>query len=106
MCTAARVGNAFAVHALGDAGAPVVESDGDAPLFYAARSGRTEAMNALLARGTDVGVRTRVKRRTPLHTAALRGSAHVVRVLLEHGAGVASVDEAGETPECLVGVEL
>lgn len=102
MCAAARAGNAFAVHALSDAGAPVVESDGDAPVFYAVRNGKTEATEALLARGTCIGVRTRVTRRTPLHMAALWGSAPAVRVLLDHGADVTSVDEAGKTPDCLV----
>lgn len=101
MCMAARAGNAFAVHALSDAGAPVVESDGDAPLFYAIRNGRTEAVKALLARGTDVNIRTRANsRKTPLHVAAQESSAHVVRVLLDHGADVASLDDKGKTPEC------
>lgn len=47
MCLAARAGNAFAVHDLSDAGAPVIESDGDAPLFYAIRNWRKESVKAL-----------------------------------------------------------
>lgn len=101
MCAAARTGNAFAVHALNDAGAPVVETDGDAPIFYAAREGQVESTKALLARGTPVDVRARASGKTPLHVAAEEGSAHVVRVLLDHDAdAVASVDDEGKTPAC------
>ena len=98
MRAAARAGNASAVHALNDAGAPVVESDGDALLFCAVREAQAASTKALLERGTPVGVRTHAGGETPLHVAAGEGGADVVRVLLNHGADVASVDDEGKTP--------
>ena len=53
---------------------------------------------ALLRRGAAVDARDRVKRCTPLHAAARRGSVAVAAALLDGGADLEARDVAGDTP--------
>ena len=70
---------------------------GRAPLHYAAREGRVEAIKLLLERGAypnawDNGDKT------SLHYAAERGDVEIVRLLLEKGAYPNARDYRGRTP--------
>jgi cytohesin len=52
----------------------------------------------LLKRGADVMVRNKETSATPLHEAAMKGHADVVRVLLAHGADPNAYDSTSSTP--------
>jgi ankyrin repeat protein len=68
------------------------------PLHTAAQSGSTEIAALLAGRGgADLEKQDR-DGRTPLHQAALDGQVSVAHVLVAHGASVAAMDAAGQTP--------
>nr|KYP71517.1 Ankyrin-2 [Cajanus cajan] len=103
----------------------LVDWKGWSPLHYAAWGGHVEAVECLLECSNVKGVRDREGRRascvaaereesearrrlldllrdqngwSPLHWAAFKGRIKSVKVLLEHGAEVDTVDDAGYTP--------
>jgi truncated hemoglobin YjbI len=101
---AAAAGCLPAVGLLLDLGAAVDAADGSGrtPLFCAANeclgaSGSAVAA-ALLRHGADADARDRVKRGTPLHAAARRGSVAVAATLLDGGADLEARDRSGDTP--------
>lgn len=97
---AAKTGDVEAIRALVAAGVPVDHADGDyaqTALHYAAREGRKEAVDALLACGANPNARNR-DMRTPLHWAASNGTASVVRALVAAGADLMAKNADGETP--------
>lgn len=85
---AARKGDAAAVKALLDKGAPIEAKTpyGVTPLFFAARNGHTEVVRLLVERGAQVNVTDTFYKSTALGWAAGSGHADVVRLLLEKGA--------------------
>jgi truncated hemoglobin YjbI len=93
-----------AVELLLDLGAAMDAADGSGrtPLFVAANECRGRAGSAvartLLQRGADPDARDRVKRATPLHAAARRGSVAVAATLLDAGADLEARDVGGDTP--------
>jgi truncated hemoglobin YjbI len=93
-----------AVELLLDLGAAVGAADGSGrtPLFVAANECRgpngSTLARTLLRRGAAVDARDRVKRCTPLHAAARRGSVAVAAALLEGGADLEARDVSGDTP--------
>jgi len=97
---AAKAGDAETVIALLDAGVPVDHTDkeyGQTALHYAAREGRKEAVQVLVARGANVNARNK-DLRTPLHWAAANGTASVIRILAEAGADCNARNSDGEIP--------
>ncbi|MCL5105313.1 MAG: ankyrin repeat domain-containing protein [Armatimonadetes bacterium] len=84
------------------------DSNGVAPLHYAAMLGYTSVAETLIRRGANVGVQCDVKgvpgsdsvggRLTPLHYAALNGHALIAIILIARGANVNAVDIEGHTP--------
>ncbi|MBO0684664.1 MAG: ankyrin repeat domain-containing protein [Candidatus Dormibacteraeota bacterium] len=101
---AAAAGYLPAVELLLDLGASVGAADGSGrtPLFGVANECRgasgSAVARALLRSGAVVDARDRVKRCTPLHAAARRGSIAVAAVLLDWGADLEARDVAGDTP--------
>jgi len=101
---AAAAGCLPAMDLLLDLGAAVGAADGSGrtPLFCVANECRgprgDAAARVLLRRGADVDARDRVKRCTPLHAAARRGSVAVAATLLDGGADLEARDVAGDTP--------
>ncbi|MHC4201279.1 MAG: ankyrin repeat domain-containing protein [Planctomycetota bacterium] len=78
--------------------AAVILAAGCGPsLLDAAYFGRTEEAERLLEEGADVGARTEGGD-TPLHVAADKGHADIVRALLAHGAEISARDSQGDTP--------
>jgi hypothetical protein len=69
----------------------------DTPLHYAARFGRADLADALIAGGATVDAPNRRDER-PLHTAATYGHPDVVERLLARGADVNASDRGGKTP--------
>lgn len=101
---AAAAGYLPAVELLLDLGAAVGAADGSGrtPLFGVANECRAASASAvakaLIRRGAVVDARDRVKRCTPLHAAARRGSIAVAAALLDGGADLEARDVAGDTP--------
>jgi ankyrin repeat protein len=82
-----------------DAGAKINVADvrGRTPLHWAARSGNTDAIDALLARRVDVNARDR-DGRTALFDAVTTGRTEVVAALLHGRADPNAVDQFRSTP--------
>ncbi|MDR2214045.1 MAG: ankyrin repeat domain-containing protein [Pseudomonadales bacterium] len=70
---------------------------GMTPLLYAARDGRLEVAQALLAAGADLE-QTEANEITPLLMALLNGQVEVAQFFLDHGAQVNVADFYGRTP--------
>lgn len=77
------------------------------PLTFAARLGRIEIMELLIAKGADVNARTRHNAATdewrwgedaPLHYAAAAGPPDAIDLLLANKADINAVDQHGDTP--------
>jgi hypothetical protein len=69
-----------------------LDTEGRAPLHYAAWNGLTAPCEALLAEGAEVDVRSGDRGSTPLHFAAGMGHVLVVEVLLKAGASPSARD--------------
>jgi len=65
------------------------------PLHWAAVSGNSVVIEALLARGADVNAVTTVKGRTALHWAANEGHSQAVSALIRGGANIELLDKDG-----------
>jgi len=72
------------------------DNDGWTPLFWAAFSGRTDIVRALLEKGANVNA-IDDSGKTALMSAAVRGHTDTVRALLEKGADVNAKSKAGRT---------
>jgi outer membrane protein assembly factor BamB len=70
---------------------PVLAADAKEDLWAAAKKGDAKAVEALLAKGTDVNAKTEYGV-TALHYAADKGHVEVVKVLLKHKANVNAKD--------------
>jgi len=68
------------------------------PLHTAARFGRDDLAELLIARGADVAAVDEPARNTALHIAAQYGSLAVARVLVARGANVNAPNKYGRTP--------
>jgi ankyrin repeat protein len=97
---AAEAGDIAQVKALLKAWPELLEAEnqkGLTPLHAASANGKTEVMEALLARRANVNARTRLGW-TPLHFAAVKGDAPAVALLLSYGAAVSVKTRSDETP--------
>jgi ankyrin repeat protein len=70
---------------------------GGTPLHVAARRGKKDVAELLLANGADVNARDKMGK-TPLHDAARHNSKDVAELLLAKGADVNARDKRGRTP--------
>ncbi|RDW58387.1 hypothetical protein BP5796_12317 [Coleophoma crateriformis] len=77
--------------------ANVQDTDGNTPLYLAARSGRLEIVSLLHEHGGNIHERNN-KGWTPLSVAANYGHLKVVRFLYEHGADIHTPTHHGWTP--------
>jgi ankyrin repeat protein len=71
------------------------------PLFYAVWSGETDKVGLLLAKGADLNQKMLLIGAfpiTPLSLAVSQGDVAMVKYLVQHGAKVNQLDEAGITP--------
>ena len=85
-----------AIAALLDAGASVRGTGaGMAPLYRAARQGRTAIGRTLLAHGAELNAADALRGTTPLHAAAFYGHADFVALLIEAGADLETVSPIG-----------
>ncbi|KAJ1556209.1 Ankyrin repeat and SOCS box protein 10 [Cladochytrium tenue] len=73
------------------------DSDGETPLYKAARSGWPRRITPLLARRVDVEVSNRWGNR-PMHAAAQTDSASAIALLATRGAAVSPTNNIGRTP--------
>ena len=62
------------------------------------RTGGADIVRVLVAHGSDVNASENVKRCTPLHMAARRGSLEIAQALLDCGANIEARDSHGDTP--------
>jgi len=82
-------GHAAVIERLLQAGEdPHAVVNGDPVLMLAARSGRVDAVKALLARGADVNVKESIYGQTALIWAAAAGQSAVVKTLVEAGGDI------------------
>jgi ankyrin repeat protein len=73
------------------------DNNGNAPLYRAARLGKIEIAQMLIAAKADLNVQDE-KGWTPLHWAAKFGRVEIARMLIYAGADVNVQDEEGDTP--------
>jgi hypothetical protein len=76
---------------------PTVSAAGETPLHDAARDGDVAKVTTLLAKGTDVNARNKI-RNTPLHVAAFRGEKGIAELLLAKGADLNARNNEADTP--------
>lgn len=83
-----------------DAGADanIADVGGMTPLMVASRAGNLDAVKALIARGAKVDAATIELGQTALMWAAVEGHASIVKLLVDHGAGILTVSKQGFTP--------
>ena len=74
------------------------DSIGETPLYLAARSGRKEIVELLIAKGADVNEKDDFYGTTPLHWAAVYGHKEIAELLIGEGAEVNAMDNFGRTP--------
>src|SRR5262245_5413419 len=79
------------------ADAAAVSDEGETALMVAARTGKIEAVNALLARGADPNIKEQWRGQTALMWAAAEGHAPVIDALLARGADVKARSNGGFT---------
>jgi len=63
-------------------------ANGETPLMLAARTGKVDAIQVLLAHGAEVNARENLRGTSPLMWAAANGNAAAIQILIEHGAAV------------------
>jgi ankyrin repeat protein len=97
---AAAAGDLATVKALLDGGTSVDEQDGQGKtaLYHAARNGKLDIVNLLLAHKANPNLSETVDGRSPLEAAAWNEHNDVMLALLAAGADVDSRDSSGETP--------
>ena len=93
---AAKDGDIGEIERLLNEGADVNESGLASPLFYAIQYNHTDAARLLIERGADVNKASTWG--TPIHEAAKRGNAEIVRLLLEQGVDPSVTASKGMTP--------
>lgn len=102
LCRAAYLGLEEVVQAILGLGAEIDSVDklegGRTPLAFAALRWHYGTAKMLLKAGASPTVRTIRFALTPLHTAAVWGSADIVRLLLQHGAEAEAKNTGGFTP--------
>jgi ankyrin repeat protein len=83
-----------------EAGADATASsaEGETALMVAARTGKVDAVNALLARGADPNAKENWRGQTALMWAAAEGHAAVIQILIARGADVHARSNGGFTP--------
>jgi ankyrin repeat protein len=67
-------------------------------MCFAAESGSTAAVMALIHAGADMNVAKLLNGYTPLHLAVCQGSVACTAVLIQAGADISKVNGAGMTP--------
>ena len=75
----------------------IPDSDGHAPLMWAAALGHPRVVDLLLTKGADPNSRDSTGR-TPLHWAAVLGQRDIVDLLLKRGASASRKDNDDKTP--------
>src|SRR5262245_35751607 len=80
------------------ADAAAVSPEGETALMVAARTGKVDAVNALLARGADPNTKENWRGQTALMWAAAEGHAAAIRALIARGADLKARSNAGFTP--------
>ena len=73
---------------------------GETALMTAARTGKVDAVKALLAHGADVNAKESRRGQTALMWAAAEGNVEVVEALLKAGADLHARLDSGFTPCC------
>ncbi|KAI0536695.1 hypothetical protein GGR58DRAFT_381547 [Xylaria digitata] len=73
------------------------DKQGKTVLMYAAESGYSVLVEALLQKDADISVAAK-DGWTPLHRASSRGHAKVAKLLIDHGADISATDKDGWTP--------
>ena len=84
------------------ASANATAKQGFSALHFAVQSGARDSVAALLKGGASANVWEVRKKHTPLHLAALKGQAEIVRILLQSGANPLAKTKQGKTPFDLV----
>lgn len=67
-------------------------------LYKATYLGRTSKIKKLIQDGVNINVKSPNSKRTPLHIAASRGKAEIVKTLIDNGADMNASDNDGKTP--------
>ncbi|KAI8581990.1 hypothetical protein K450DRAFT_230264 [Umbelopsis ramanniana AG] len=100
LAIACKIGNARLTKLLIEVGAnlEMKDEDGETPLYFAARNGHVDCIEALLREPltkADINVQDTVNGYTPLMVAAIEGNASVVEKLVAYGADINLVDFEG-----------
>ena len=81
-----------------DVNEPREHADQPPPLFVAAREGKLEIAELLLAEGAALDIVKQASGSTPLHAASNGGFEAMVRLFIERGAAVDAVNQSNVTP--------